>query len=153
MSRGVVAGLFVGAEPGGPVEAVDEFVAVAGRGIRGDRYFDAGGNGPDPTEEVTVFAAEAIEAARQASGVAIDDRDLRRNIMTRGVEVAALIGTTFRVGDVVIEGLEDNPPCAHLQQLAGTPLLEPLVGAGGLRGRIVTGGTVRAGDPVETVPL
>ncbi len=146
-----MAGLFLGPDPTGPMQAADEVTAVAGRGLRGDRYLHDPADGHDPAREITVFAAEGVRAARDVSGLDIRDTDLRRNVMTTGLDVDGLVGRRFRVGEVVVEGLEDNPPCSHLQRLADKPLLEPLIGHGGLRGRIVRGGRIRVGDPV--VPL
>jgi MOSC domain-containing protein YiiM len=145
---GRVVGIFIGPEEGGPIQSVDEVEAVAGQGLRGDRYFrtEAGG---DPTEEVTLFSLDDLDDARREFDADIDPADLRRNLMTSGIDLDGLLGATFQVGDVVLEGLETNPPCAHLEQLAGQKLLKPLARRGGIRARIVSGGTIRPGDTIE----
>lgn len=148
---GQVGAVFVGAQPGGTVQRIPSVEAVAGSGLVGDRYF-ASDVDHDPREEITLFSDEDVRSARDESGIPIDHTDLRRNILTTGVDLPGLVGATIRVGEVVIDSLEDNPPCAHLQRLAGKQILAPLVGRGGLRGRIVTGGTIREGDPIERVP-
>jgi MOSC domain-containing protein YiiM len=148
---GKVAGLFLGSEPGGPILRAETVEAVAGQGLVGDRYFSSDG-GHHPTQEITLFAQEDIEAARAESGLDIDELDLRRNVMTVGVDLTALVGGAVRIGDVVVDQLTSNPPCAHLQRLAGKQLLQPLVERGGLRGRIAQGGTIREGDPIEHLP-
>lgn len=149
--QGRVVGLFVSAEPGGPMQRVSAVEAVAGGGLVGDRYFAADAE-HDPGDEITLFAREDVAAARDESGVDIAESDLRRNVMTDGVDLRALDGAAVRVGAVVVASLETNPPCAHLQRLAGKPLLAPLVDRGGVRGRIVQGGIIREGDPVERLP-
>ncbi|MCA1647227.1 MAG: hypothetical protein LC797_17810, partial [Chloroflexi bacterium] len=58
------------------------------------------------------------------------------------------LGRRFHVGAVLLEGVKDCPPCEHLEGLLGKPLLQPLVDRGGLRARIVQGGTIRVGDPL-----
>ncbi len=144
---GQVAAVFLGPEPGGPMRRVASADAQAGSGIVGDRYFGNGGH--DPSEEITVFAREDVDEANDDADVAIDATDLRRNVMTAGIDLRELHGTALRIGDVVVDSLEANPPCSHLQELAGKPLLRPLVSRGGVRGRIRVGGTIREGDRVE----
>lgn len=146
---GTVGAVFIGAQRGGPVQRVAAVEAVAGCGLVGDRYFSEVDH--NPLEEITLFAREDVQSACSDSGITIDETDLRRNVLTAGVDLAALVGATIRLGEVVVDSLTDNPPCSHLQRLAGKPILEPLVGRGGLRGRIVRGGAIREGDPVERV--
>lgn len=143
-----VEALFIGSEEGGAVGRVDSVRAVAGHGLEGDRYYNAQGDG-DPSLEITLFEAEAVEDVRSPE-LDVQPEDMRRNVMTRGVELRSLIGRKFSVGEVVVEGLEDNPPCRRLQRLAGKKLLKPLIERGGIRGRIVTSGTIEPGD--EIVP-
>lgn len=147
-TQGQVVGLFVGADPGGPMQPVDEVEAVAGRGLVGDRYL-AGGDDHDPTEEITLFAREEVDAANETADVTIDAVDLRRNVMVAGVDLREPRSGALAVGDVVIDAIEANPPCAHLQRLAGKALLAPLAHGGGVRGRIRGGGTIRQGDAVR----
>jgi MOSC domain-containing protein YiiM len=132
---------------------VPEVEAIAGAGLVGDRYFQ--GDLPvqerDPTDEVTLIASEGIAAAATESGLDISPIDVRRNIVTSGIEPSELLGRRFWIGEVELEGLEDNPPCAHLQRLAGKKLLKPMLGRGGIRARILRGGSIRTGDPLRIV--
>ena len=146
-----MARIFIGPEEGGPNEEIAEIEAVAGKGLVGDRYFQDGLDEHHPSLEVTLFSAEGLEAGRADSGLDIEAADMRRNLMTEGIQLSDLLGRRFAAGDVVFEGLEENPPCAHLQRLAGKPLLKPLVGRAGIRARIVTGGTIRTGDAIRSL--
>jgi MOSC domain-containing protein YiiM len=143
-----VVGIYIGAEPERPMQAVTEVVAVAGRGLEGDRYFQPVENG-EPSAEITLIESEAVEAAAAESGVDIGLEDTRRNIITSEVRLDDLLGKSLWLGEVEVEALEPNPPCRHLAELAGKPLLKPLARRGGVRARIVTGGVVRAGDPIR----
>jgi MOSC domain-containing protein YiiM len=149
MNAGRVTRIFIGPEESGSIQEIAEVEAVAGKGLRGDRYFDDGHDGHDPAREVTLFSAEGLEAGRAESGLDIGAEDMRRNLMTEGVLLSDLLGRRFSAGEVVLEGLEENPPCAHLQRLAGKPLLKPLIGKAGIRARIVSSGTIRAGDEIR----
>jgi MOSC domain-containing protein YiiM len=148
MSDGRVVSIYIGPEPERPMQPVPEAVAVAGHGLQGDRYFQSHENG-DPTAEITLIESEAIEAAAAESGVDIRFEDTRRNIITSGVRLDDLVGKKFRLGEVEVEALEPNPPCRHLAELAGKPLLRPLARRGGVRGRILKGGVLGAGDPIR----
>jgi len=151
MDQARVVEIFIGPDEGGPVSTQETVTAVAGAGLEGDRYFQ--GDKPpeqrDPTEEITLVGIEGIRAAAEESGLDITPADIRRNIVTEGVDIQELIGKKFWVGDVQIEGLEDNPACAHLQKLAGKQLLKPMVRRGGIRGRIVSGGVIKRGDAIR----
>lgn len=143
-----VDAIYIGPEDEGPMHKVPAVEAVAGRGLRGDRYFQPA-DGGDPTEEVTLVALEGIEAAAAESGLDITPEDTRRNLVTFGVELDELIGKRFVVGEVELEGLEPNPPCRHLVQITGKDLLKPLIERGGIRARIHKGGTVHEGDALR----
>jgi MOSC domain-containing protein YiiM len=127
--------------------------AIVGVGLAGDRYAEKiGFYSPRPTDpgarEVTLFEAEVLDMLRARHGIELDATEHRRNLTVRGVKLDELLGQRFSVGDVLLEGVKDCPPCEHLQQLVGKPVLQPLVGRGGLRARIVVGGTLRVGDSV-----
>lgn len=148
MELGKVEALFIGPEEGGPITGVESVNAVAGRGLEGDRYYYSGDGEHDPTLEITLVEIEPLENAPDRHGLDVEPIDMRRNVVTRGVTLRDLIGKQFTVGEVRVEGLEDNPPCRHLSKLAGKDLLKPLIENGGIRGRIVSGGTIRPGDAV-----
>ncbi|MEA2306870.1 MAG: hypothetical protein QOH43_4150, partial [Solirubrobacteraceae bacterium] len=75
----------------------------------------------------------------------------RRNVVTRGIDLDALVGRRFRVGEVVCAGRRPCEPCAHLERLTEPGTLRGLVHRGGLRADVLTGGTIRLGDPVTPV--
>ena len=80
--------------------------------------------------------------------IALGWEDARRNIVTRGVRLNALVGRRFRVGDVECIGRRLAEPCAHLERLTRPGLLRPLVHRGGLRADILTSGELRVGDEI-----
>ena len=75
----------------------------------------------------------------------------RRNVVTRGIALNALVGRRLRIGSVECVGRRLAEPCAHLEKLARPGLLRPLVHRGGLRADIVAGGVIRVGDEVEAL--
>jgi MOSC domain-containing protein YiiM len=137
-----------------PVVAVSEVNAIAGRGLEGDRYLEAGGTWsetPGSGRQITLIESEAIEALERDTGIRLAPGESRRNVTTRGVALNDLVDKEFRVGSVVLRGTRLAEPCAHLQRMIGKDaILKGLVHRGGLRCDIVSGGTVRVGDTIET---
>ena len=120
---------------------VDTVLAVAGKGLEGDRHFHE--NGARPGQALTLVAAEEVEAVGLAPG------ETRRQVTVRGVDVNGLVGKRFRVGEVECVGVELCEPCTHLQEMTGRPgLIKELAHRAGINADIVGGGTIRVGDPV-----
>jgi hypothetical protein len=141
---GSVAGLLIAADAEAPLVSVDQVVAVAGCGLEGDRYAAGRGtfSGPGHGYQLTLVEAEALDS------VDLSWEHARRNVVTRGVALNALVGRRFLVGSVVCIGRRLAEPCAHLEKLSRPGLLRPLVHRGGLRADIVVGGTIKLGDEV-----
>jgi MOSC domain-containing protein YiiM len=131
-----------------------EVEAVPGTGLAGDRYLlGIGYYSPTPGErQVTLFEAEVLDWLAAEHGIAFSPTEHRRNLTTRGVSLPSLLGRRFRIGgQVLLEGVKDCPPCIHLEGLVHKPVLQPLVGRGGLRARILEGGSLRVGDALVLV--
>jgi hypothetical protein len=152
--RGTVELLAVAPAAEAPMRLVHSARALAGRGLEGDRYaVGAGTFSPRgahrPGYELTLIAAEVVEelTARDAR---LDFASTRRNVLTRGLDVNALVGRQFMIGDVPCRGLRLAEPCAHLERIAGPGLLRPLIHRGGVRVDLLGDGSLRTGDPVAT---
>jgi MOSC domain-containing protein len=120
-------------------------------GIDGDRYQDGTGTfSTDPRrvgQDITLIEAEALDEL-EARGVSIAPEEARRNVVTRGIDLDALIGKHFRVGGVRCLGQRRAEPCAHLERLTpGT--LRNLVHRGGVRADILDTGTISVGDEIR----
>src|SRR4051812_40140952 len=151
---GTVEWLYVAPAAEAACVAVETAEAVAGRGLRGDRYFDGQGtfgSAGAAGHELTLIEQEALDELAAHAGVALDAAAARRNVVTRGVDLNALAGRRFMVGEVEIVGRRWCEPCAHLQRLTTPGVLRGLVHRGGLRADIVRGGTIARGDPVRPV--
>jgi hypothetical protein len=144
---GAVAGLLIAPEAEAPLVAVESVVAIAGRGLDGDRYAAGRGtfSGPGRGYELTLVEAETLDELN------VSWERARRNVVTRGVSLNPLAGRRFRIGEVECIGRRLCEPCAHLEKVSGAGLLRPLVHRGGLRADILVGGTIELGD--ELVPL
>ncbi len=145
MAAGRVEGIFIGPERTLP-EPVERVSAVAGRGLEGNRYFY---DEAPPGRALTLIAAEAIEAMAAETGVEITAAESRRNVLTRGIDLNALVGVRFRVGPVECVGVELCEPCRTLESLTKPGVIKGLVHRGGLNADIVTDGEIAVGDHVE----
>src|SRR5919108_1531121 len=126
MSSGEVVGIFLAAENGELPAPVERARALAGKGLEGNRYFYGDGNAPDG-RALTLIAAEALEAFEQDTNIVLSAAETRRNVLTRGIDVNALVGKRFRVGNVECLGVELCEPCLHLQSLTRPGVLKGLV--------------------------
>jgi MOSC domain-containing protein YiiM len=126
-----------------PVQDVEEAECVAGAGLVGDRYFNYKSNFKG---QITFVSREVFEAACKAVG-AVDCPPwaMRRNVMTEGLDLNTLIGRRFDIQGVRFQGSEECAPCSWMNEALGPGAEKFLRGRGGLRARILSGGTLRRG--------
>jgi len=153
MFQGKLLAIAISRQPKGAMEMVPAIEAVAGEGLRGDRYGAGIGAAQyqgrrKPENEVTLIAREAIEAANNEFNLTIEHLDKRRNLLTEGVPLNDLIGKTFVVGAVTLKGLEKCEPCGYLQKRSFAWIKPALKGRGGLRCCVLQGGTISVGDAI-----
>jgi MOSC domain-containing protein YiiM len=147
--RGIVSEINIAARHEQLPTPVEGVRAVAGRGLEGDRNFlSAGDPELDRDADLTLVAAESLEALAEETGLLLTAAESRRNLLTRGVDLNALVGKRFRVGEVECKGIELCEPCRHLEGLTYPGVLRGLVHRGGLRAAIVEGGEISVGDVV-----
>jgi MOSC domain-containing protein YiiM len=134
---GRVEQINIAPERHGPCEPLDSIDAAEGAGLTGCRY-----------EDITLIQAEALEGLREDAGIALTAAESRRNVLTRGIDLNALVGKRFTVGEVECVGVELCEPCAILQRLTQPGVLRGLVHRAGINADIVRGGRIAVGDPV-----
>jgi MOSC domain-containing protein YiiM len=113
-------------------------------GLEGDRHAGR------PGRQVSILDAETV-AELAGLGMPVAPGILGENITVEGVPVMQLpAGMRMRVGEAELEVTGDRPACREL--LGVHPgALRALVGRTGKMARVVRGGTVRPGDPIELV--
>lgn len=120
-----------------------EIHCVAGRGVEGDRFFDYKEN---HFGQITFFASEVFDdLCAQLSLTGKHPGLTRRNVITRGVDLNALIGREFTVQGVRFHGVEECRPCYWMDQAIGPGAEAELRNRGGLRAKILTTGRLRTG--------
>ena len=138
---GRVEQINIAPERHGPCEPFETIDAVAGEGLTGCRY-----------DDITLIAAEALEGLRSEHGIALTGAESRRNVLTRGIDLNALVGRRFTVGEIECVGVELCEPCTLLQRLTKRGVLRGLVHRAGINADILRGGRIAVGDPVAELP-
>lgn len=151
---GTVEAIVVAPEAEASTVQVDRAMARAGRGLEGDRYFDQRGtfsNACGRGHDLTLIEAEVLDSVELPAG-RLAPEDARRNLVTRGIDLNALVGKPFRVGDVECFGQRLCEPCAHLERLTAAAgksgTLPALIHKGGLRADVLSDGAIRVGDEI-----
>ncbi|MGX1274105.1 molybdenum cofactor biosysynthesis protein [Streptomyces phaeoluteigriseus] len=128
----------------GPDDELVRSVRVrSGLGLVGDRYF---GRPAHRDASVTVMAAESLP---RDIAPAADLRHTRRNILLRGVDIDALVGSTIVLdsGDGAVTLSVNRParPCAWLDVTVGPGAQRALRGRGGVRCTPLSDGVLTVG--------
>ncbi len=125
---------------------VERAQARAGKGLVGNRYYFE--DGAEPGRALTLIAAEALAAMAAEQGIEITAAESRRNVLTRGIDLNALVGRRFRVGSVECVGVELCEPCSSLEKLTKPGVIKGLAHRGGLNADILSDGEIAVGDEV-----
>lgn len=142
--------MWIGLRParGAPMQAVQQVRAVAAQGLEGDRYRTSS-NGK---RQVTLIQTEDLEAIASYLGrEQVLAGEVRRNLLTRGVNLLALKGKRFRVGEALLEYSGECHPCSKMEALFGTGGYNAMRGHGGITARILEGGLIGLGDAIEVL--
>jgi hypothetical protein len=143
---GVVQALWIADSAGKPARRLQRATALAGRGLDGDRHVAGTGTFPSglPGSALTLIESEVCDSF--APPLAADEH--RRNIVTRGIDLAALVGYEFTIGPVRCRGMRLCEPCTVIEGYAARSILRALVHRGGLRVDILTDGDIAVGDAI-----
>lgn len=130
-----------------PMQAVESIVAETGRGLVGDRYHG------HRERHVSIQSATQLDAAAELLGSDIDPAGTRRNITISGGAIPFEKGRRITVGPVEMEVFRMAAPCRLLDDEIGAGAAQALRRRAGSVFRVLRGGTIRVGDPVDLDPL
>jgi MOSC domain-containing protein YiiM len=123
---------------------VNRVDCVAGRGLRGDRFFDHKENYKG---QITFFSLDVFEALRRELKLPkAHPSATRRNALVTGVELNSLVGREFEIQGVRFIGVEQCKPCHWMDSALGPGAETWLQGRGGLRARILTDGILQCAE-------
>lgn len=112
--------------------------------------FEGDGHAGFGHRQVSLLAVESIEKMR-ARGLDVGPGDFAENVTTSGVDLVSLpIGTRLRMGGTLLEvsqiGKVCHSRCAIFEQAGDCVMPRE-----GIFARVLNGGTVQPGDPVEVL--
>jgi MOSC domain-containing protein YiiM len=117
---------------------------VANFGLEGDRHAGR------PLRQVSILNAETVNELAER-GMPVRPGVLGENITVEGVEVMRLAdGSRLRIGEAELEITGDRPSCREMLDVH-RDALKAMNGRAGKMARVVRGGTVRPGDPIELI--
>lgn len=123
-----------------PMEELQDARLVADFGLEGCAHAK-----PDSGRQVLLVDRETVEAMGLTPGI------LRENITTDGLNVNSLqIGQGLRIGDARLEVTMVCTPCNQMERIR-PGLRRELWGRRGMLCRVLEGGIIRSGDPIERV--
>jgi hypothetical protein len=144
---GAVEAICIAPAAGEPITAVAAARALAGQGLEGDRHVLGTGTFPSgmPGSALTLIEAEVCESFDPP----LSPNEHRRNVVTRGIDLNALVGREFTIGEIRCRGMRLCEPCTVVDGYARRPVLRALVHRGGLRADILQDGELQVGDSVR----
>jgi MOSC domain-containing protein YiiM len=133
-----------------PVTSVTAARALAGAGLEGDHYAAPGRRAPGQRKrQVTLIQAEHLAVLGAFLGEpAVAPERLRRNLVVAGINLLALRGRRFRVGEAVLEATGLAHPCSRMERELGAGGYNAMRGHGGITAAVVVSGGIALGDPV-----
>ena len=146
MTEGIVRAIFICPIARAPMVQVESVEAIAGVGLKGDRY--AEGRGSYNRDAIGKRQVTFINA-NSFWGSDFTYASTRRNIVTEGVELMYLIGKSFTVGGLEFFGVKYCDPCMIPSKLSGIPgFKERFHELGGLIAEVRTSGLIIVGCPI-----
>ena len=127
---------------GGPMDSVNDAVAVRGRGLAGGADFDR-------DRQVTLVEREVFDRLQAELDDSVRPVMRRANLLVSGIRLEGTRGKTLAVGDLRIQVRGETRPCGRMEE-AYTGLRDALDPHwdGGVHGKVLNDATIAVGDEV-----
>ena len=134
----------------GSISIVRDAEVVAERGIVGDHRF---AGRPGGKRQVTLIQHEhLIAVAGMLHRESVLPELVRRNLVISGINLLALKGKQFHVGNVLLEFSGPCEPCSRMESLLGPGGYNAMRGHGGITAKVIKGGQICIGDQIRRGP-
>lgn len=126
------------------IAVVSSVNATANVGLEGDRY-----SGRSGKRHVTLIQHEHLPVIAGTLGLSECRPELlRRNISVSGINLLALKGKTFKIGEALLEYTGLCHPCSFMEKTFGPGGYNAIRGHGGITARVIVGGAIAVNDSV-----
>lgn len=143
--KGRVEWIGLRTERKGEVKVVKSADAEKGKGLEGDRTFYLNSQ----KRQVTLIQAEHVSSLPSILNTEfVDPKLLRRNIIVSGINLLALKGKQFKIGNAIFETTGECPPCSRMEENLGDGGYNAMRGHGGITANVIESGDIKIGDPV-----
>jgi MOSC domain-containing protein YiiM len=128
---------------GGPMDPVDEAVAVEGRGLEGGADFDR-------ERKVTLVEREVFDRLKRELDDSVEPVMRRANLLVSGIRLEGTQDLTLAVGDLRIHVRGETRPCGRMDEVC-VGLMDALGPhwGGGAHGSVLNDATITVGDEVH----
>ena len=131
----------------GELVSVEEATLVAERGIQGDHKVT--GRAGTKRQVMLIQLEHLIAVAGMLHRDEVSPGQTRRNIVVSGINLLALKGKQFRIGQALLEFSGLCEPCSRMEQNLGPGGFNAMRGHGGITAKVIKGATIRVGDDVR----
>lgn len=139
---------WIGIRParGASLIALQSVLVDLNKGLEGDRFSGGAGN----PRQVTLIQQEHLPViAACLHRESIPPSLLRRNLVVSGINLLALKGKSFRIGEAILEFSGICHPCSKMERLLGAGGYNAMRGHGGITARVCRASLVRLDDSVR----
>ena len=131
-----------------PMESLQSVEVCLENGLVGDRFAGKAGS----KRQVTLIQKEHLPVIQSILGCdEIKPATLRRNLLVSGINLQSLKDKKFSIGEVVLMGTGNCPPCSKMEVALGPGGFNAMRGHGGLCCTVIESGKISVGDEVKVI--
>ena len=145
MSSGTIVAVCTSVKKGTTKAEVESAVVEKGFGFKGDAH------GGDWHRQISLLSMEQIEKMKE-KGFDVKPGSFAENLTTRGFDLGAVkIGDRLKVGETVLLEVTQIGKECHTRCAIYNKIGECIMPEQGVFTKVIEGGEVRVGDPIELI--
>ncbi len=131
-----------------PLVSVEAVEVSKETGLAGDHFASS----YSQKRQVTLIQKEHLDVVASILGTETIDPGLtRRNLVISRINLLALAGARFTIGEVILEGTGYCHPCSRMEENLGPGGYNAMRGHGGITAKVIKGGKIRVGEIVSMI--